>query len=586
MRKLLLIAFFCPIAIAISAQQNFVVDRNFGSACGSSIVNVAYPDIYELFKLSNGKYMLIGNTGDAPDRDILFVRYNANGTIDTDFSPNGVKVFSFDVQNDINSIVYANNKFYIAGHQASSSAFRSFQACVSRFDEDANPDLTFNQTGTLVEPVFSNPISSSFYTHVIVQPDNKIVCYGFEQSNINGGSNIVVAKRYNDDGSVDPLFNPGITYSAFLQGTANYNSPGVLEEDGSMRFVYPSTSGVFNITSVKLDSNGDPFSSYGATSNGMNFTSVESVQGGSHHFVESNGKIYGMRQTVGATQDIRAYSIDEAGNLNAAFSEDGVMDLMDFPGSGGSERPSSIHMDSQNRLCYFGSAFFDMDRGAFYRLDDSGNYDIELDGDGSFALGEYPYMSFEAIYFEDDSTIIASFKSSYLLGLIKLKLQSSNVSISVPDDGVLCVGESTEISVEIPSDCYSYAWTLNGEPFGESTPVITVSDAGVYQVVATAGSEASISQSVEITVVPCIGIAEISSNSFRVYPSPAKEYCFISSSSENDQFVMTDLNGKIVKQFKSLALQHMLDIRDIVSGVYFLKNVSTGMTEKLIICRE
>ena len=134
------------------------------------------------------------------------------------------------------------------------------------------------------------------------------MCYGFESSNINGGTNIAVGRRYNDDGSVDSGFNPGLTYPSFVLGSTIYNSPGILDANGSMRFVYPSTSGVNNIASVKLNSNGDPDLTYGL--NGMNYTSVESDPNTVHHYRERDGVIYGVRLKTNADQDMRAYSLD------------------------------------------------------------------------------------------------------------------------------------------------------------------------------------------------------------------------------------------------------------------------------------
>jgi uncharacterized delta-60 repeat protein len=579
MKHAFLLSLFAAYFFALSAQQKFVVDRNFGASCGST-QTFFQANLYELFKLSNGKYMIVGDRfafESAESNEVLFARYNSDGTVDTAFATNGIKMFNFDVFTKVTSVAYVNNKIYIAGHQAPGNAFSTFRASISRFNENGEPDSSFNGTGTLVESIFSNPISSSFYTHVLVQPNGKIVCFGFESSNINGGSNIAVGKRHNPNGTVDSTFNtnPGFGYGSFNQGNAEYNSPGVLNADGSMRFVYPARNGPSTLVSVKIDSAGVPVASYGT--NGSNSTTVDLAQSRIHRFLKSGNNIYGLHYKQNTDDDMRAYALDANGNLNNNFSGDGVLDLPNFPGTGGSERPFAMHLDAQNRLYYFGSASFNQDKCAFYRADLSGNLDFSLAGTGSLAIGEFPFSEFKNVYFENDSTIIANIYTNSRIGLIKLQLQTNNVSIAPPASNAICVGDTTSLFVSQPNDCYTYNWLKDGASYAGNDSSIRVFEAGAYSVIAIAGTDTSISQAVVITVGTCTGIDNVDAASFQLYPNPTENILNIEVESNTEhresQIQIIDMQGRTMMTSKFEG-NTTINISDLAPSMYQVRIVS------------
>jgi uncharacterized delta-60 repeat protein len=568
---------------AQSQDQQFVIDRTFGDACGSSQI-FFQANQYELFKLSEGKYMIIGDKfgSNGPESNqILFARYHSDGKPDTSFAPNGIKMFNFRNYTKVRSATHVNGKIYIVGHQADGNGYSSFRASVSRFHEDGSPDSTFNETGNLIEQVFSNPISCSFYTHVVVQPDGKIVCFGYESSNINGGSNNAVGKRYHIDGSVDLTFNsnPGYTYSGFLLGNSDYFSPGILESDGSMRFVFPAYSSYVRVVSVKIDSSGNAVTSYGT--NGINVTDVEVDQNKVHRFAKSGNLIYGLHAKQNLENDMRLYSIDENGDLNVNFSADGVLDLPNFPGTSGSEQPYALHIDSQNKIYSFGSASFSQDKCAFYRTNLTGDLDTTLAGTGSSSLQEFSFSGFRSVYFENDSTIIASIFTNSRMGLTKIQLKSSNISILASEGNVICEGSSTQISVFNPNDCYSYSWTKDGESFGSSDSVIEVNQSGIYQATAISNGETSFSQELIITVEDCTGLNEINNSTISVYPNPTTSFLnFSIPNIQSTNYQIFDISGRIVLS-SSIHNQEAIDVSGLLSGLYLIQLKSDGFNRQM-----
>jgi len=570
-------------------QQQFVVDRTFGESCGISQVFLNEAEQYELFKLSSGKYMIIGERfglESAESNEIIFARYNTNGTIDTGFAAKGMKLFNFDVFTKVTSAAYFNNKIYIAGFQAPDNAFSNFRASISRFNEDGTPDSTFNGTGTLVEPVFSASISSSFYTHLLVQPDGRIVCFGFESKNSKGGLSIAIGKRYYPNGTVDTTFNnsPGYGYPSFNNGSALYNSPGVLESDGAMRFVYPALNGPSTLVSVKIDSTGAPVESYGK--NGSKSTGIGLYANRIHRFLASGDTIYGLHYKQNADDDMRAYSLDANGNLNTDFSDDGILDLPNYPATGGFERPFAMHLDSQNKLYFFGSASFNQDKCAFYRTDLLGNLDTTLAGTGSFGLSEFPFSAFRNVYFEDDTTIIANIYTNNRISLIKLRLKTSNISISTFGNDTICSGSSTSLSIINPSACYTYSWTKDSVNFAGNDSVILVTQAGVYQATAIASNETSFSQGLEIVVIVCTGINEVNESKYAIYPNPAGSFLNVKMQEKHfNSYIITDISGWMIQNEKS-PNQNTIDISKLVPGIYFIQLIDDISVTQLKFIKE
>lgn len=106
MKTTLILQLLLANLLTLAAQQQFVVDRTFGATCGST-QTFFQANMYELLKLSNGKYLIVGDKFgnlNGESNEILFARYNADGTVDITFSENGIKLFNFSNFNKVTSI--------------------------------------------------------------------------------------------------------------------------------------------------------------------------------------------------------------------------------------------------------------------------------------------------------------------------------------------------------------------------------------------------------------------------------------------------------------------------------------------------
>ncbi|KQP53645.1 cadherin-like domain-containing protein, partial [Methylobacterium sp. Leaf108] len=162
---------------------------------------------YSVRVQADGRIVVAGY-GTGPDRsfDVAVVRYNADGSLDTGFGPNGTgKVLtpvSPGVSDDIgfDVTVQADGKIVVAGYGAGSGGNNDF--AVVRYNADGGLDTTFNGTGKVLTPVGT---STDVGNSVTVQADGKIVVAGYGTGSI--GNNDFAVVRYNVDGSLDTSFN-------------------------------------------------------------------------------------------------------------------------------------------------------------------------------------------------------------------------------------------------------------------------------------------------------------------------------------------------------------------------------------------
>jgi uncharacterized delta-60 repeat protein len=172
--------------------------------------------------LADGKILVVGGSS-LPDHNIVVIRYNPDGTLDTSLNGSGVVVTdvgnaSMDSGGSVS--VMADGRFVVAGGTDASGPAGTSIVLV-RYHADGSLDTSFNQTGKVLTHL--GPYSFDAAAGVSVQPDGQIVVGAY--SNIGGQAFAVL--RYNADGSLDSRFDES------LASTVN-GSPIYLENEQSV----------------------------------------------------------------------------------------------------------------------------------------------------------------------------------------------------------------------------------------------------------------------------------------------------------------------------------------------------------------
>lgn len=225
--------------------------------------------------------------------DFLLIRYNADGTLDTTFNPNGLQpgIVTTDIgsrRDNINSIVLDNqNRIVAAG--SSSDGLTTVIALV-RYNEDGSLDTTFNPSGAgsgvpgvVFTSVFGN---TDVANDVIIDSSNRILITGRSVRLTNSD---VVVIRYNPDGSIDETFNQagdisaqaGIVVTDIALDANNENSQidigNAIAIDSQGRIIVTgSTNNSFttNFLTIRYNSNGSLDQTFNAQGDQPGFPGV------------------------------------------------------------------------------------------------------------------------------------------------------------------------------------------------------------------------------------------------------------------------------------------------------------------------
>ncbi len=149
---------------------------------------------------TDGKIVVIGETYNVSKYEIAMVRYNPNGSLDTTFDFDGKVITSIGSGSAIASAVtlQTNGKIIVVGHVYTSI---SIDFSVLRYNADGSLDTTFSDDGI----VNTNINNTSLAEDVKIQLDGKIVVVG--SSFYSGFNSYFVTVRYTTDGSLDTTFD-------------------------------------------------------------------------------------------------------------------------------------------------------------------------------------------------------------------------------------------------------------------------------------------------------------------------------------------------------------------------------------------
>jgi uncharacterized delta-60 repeat protein len=169
---------------------------------------------------ADGKIVAAG-TAENASNDFIVARYNTDGTIDSSFAVNGLATTDFDGLNDNahSMVIQADGKIVLAGN---SDNGLDYDFAVARYNTDGSLDNDFSVNG-MVTTDFGGTDDGS--RSVLVQLDGKVVVVGLittEPVQIN----IYALARFNTNGTLDnsfgvngkvtPNFN-GVSHSSVLQ---------------------------------------------------------------------------------------------------------------------------------------------------------------------------------------------------------------------------------------------------------------------------------------------------------------------------------------------------------------------------------
>jgi uncharacterized delta-60 repeat protein len=191
---------------------------------------------------SDGKTVVVGQSGVYPLFHTALTRYNKNGILDQTFGTGGKVVAALDAGGDGSTAIafQPDGKIVTAGSVIHNNFVVAF--VTARFNPDGSLDQTFGTNGS-VQTTFGD--SATEGNEVLLQADGKIIVVGFTGAGSYSSLNNFALVRFNSDGSLDQSFGAGgkvksargVATSAVLQADGRILVSGTYDTGSSRGFM-------------------------------------------------------------------------------------------------------------------------------------------------------------------------------------------------------------------------------------------------------------------------------------------------------------------------------------------------------------
>ena len=176
---------------------------------------------------SDGKTVVVGESGVYPLFHSALTRYSKNGTLDQTFGTGGKVVAALDPGGDGSTALafQTDSKIVTAGSVIHNNFVVAF--VTARFNPDGSLDQTFGTNGS-VQTTFGD--SAAEGNDLALQVDGKIVVVGFTGAGSYSSLNNFALVRFNPDGSLDQTFGTG----GKVKSASGVATSTVLQSDGKI----------------------------------------------------------------------------------------------------------------------------------------------------------------------------------------------------------------------------------------------------------------------------------------------------------------------------------------------------------------
>lgn len=261
-------------------DNSFSTDGKVTTAIGTSD-----DFIYAVAIQTDGKIVVAGSSKNT-STDYAVARYNSDGTLDNSFGSGGFLTTQIGTSTDVaySLAIQSDGKIVVAGYSRNSTGAYDFSA--ARYNSDGSLDNNFSTDGVVMTDFSTNRDEGH---SVAIQTDGKIIIGGWS-SNSAGSLTSMGILRYNSNGTLDNTFSKdGLqTISFTVQSEIRAIK---IQPDGKILLggiYYPGTYNDFAIARIKTNGTLDStFGSYGKLNNGVgvNVDDLNAID------LQSDGKI-------------------------------------------------------------------------------------------------------------------------------------------------------------------------------------------------------------------------------------------------------------------------------------------------------
>ena len=276
MKTKLFYSVLVSLFFSLSYSQTVILDATFGS--GGKVVYPFTEDgdaIGSTVIQPDGKIIYWGLKEFSLNGNVFLTRFNVNGTIDTDFGTNGIVNTSLITELKSNSFIklQSDGKILITSSFATVGNSDFFNFSTQRYNANGTLDTDFGNNGTVTTDFNGK---GDFSTAIDLQSDGKIIVAGYTYVNNNLNTRISLL-RYLSNGILDTTFgnNGKMVISSFATNSSEYlYTLKVLADDsmllGANTNAQETDEDYWNFGIVKMNSNGFVDATFGTNGKVVN----------------------------------------------------------------------------------------------------------------------------------------------------------------------------------------------------------------------------------------------------------------------------------------------------------------------------
>ncbi|HYV92930.1 MAG TPA: T9SS type A sorting domain-containing protein [Chitinophagales bacterium] len=330
---IIIITFFSSAAFA----QAVTLDSTF-SQDGKAIIAIGDSDdvSFSMELQTDGKVILVGNSYNGTNNDIVLLRYNTDGYLDTSFDSDGIDSIAVGSSGDYGRSVAIqdNGKIIVAGYTWNAGGY---DVALVRCNPDGSLDSGFGNNGKVVSMIGT---ADDRGFAIALQSDNKILVAGFTETGTDYNFALL---RYNEIGTFDSSFGTGGKVVTAISTGVDDAYAVVIQPDGKILeagYAFNGTNDDFAMARYTTNGTLDP--TFGT--NGIVTTGI----GNQHDWIlsislQTDGKILAVGYTGdGGSNDefaLARYNVD--GSLDVSFNGDGKV-ITSFPNGYATAASASI----------------------------------------------------------------------------------------------------------------------------------------------------------------------------------------------------------------------------------------------------
>ena len=266
---------------------------------------------------ANGKIVVGGYSYNGSDQDFAVVRYDTDGSLDTDFHSDGKATAAVGSGNDEAHamVLDADGNILLAGHSHNGA---NLDIALAAFTAGGEPAAILDGPGWLTTAVGSGNDQASA---VAVQSDGNIVAAGYSH---NGSDEDFAVVRYDAHGALDTGFDSDGKVTTAIGSGEDVAFAVAVQADGKIVAAGKSNNGTDgDFALVRYDADGSLDTGFGT--GGKVTTAIGSGEDQAYEMaVQGDGKIVAAGVSHnGSDEDFAVVRYNADGSLDTGFSSDG-----------------------------------------------------------------------------------------------------------------------------------------------------------------------------------------------------------------------------------------------------------------------